>query len=246
MVGMIDIHSHILPGLDDGSKSFEESLEMLRMAYGQGVRKVIATPHLSPLFRRYGKSDALRLFSELVKRTKETEEFEDLTLYLGQEIFWCEDTWRAMQEGGILTMAGSAYVLIEFHPEEALYEITRAVRETVTLGYIPLIAHVERFSALRDMSRIKEIRGLGGRIQMNLGSISGKLLDRRVAYCRKLLKKRLVDVLGTDMHNTEERRPRCEKAVEWILKHLDPGYAGALLKDNGERILGDSRIFGYG
>ena len=190
------------------------------------------------MFRKYRKSEAEGLLAELRGRASEEEGLKGLRLFLGQEIFWCEETREALQAGEAITMAGGRHVLIEFHPAEVFYEIEKAVRETVTMGYIPIIAHAERFSALSDPARARELRGMGALIQLNMGSISGKLLDRRASYCRKLLKKGHADFIGTDMHDTQGRRPRCAEAASWMERHLDRGMADAVLKGNAERITG--------
>ncbi len=239
---MIDVHSHIIPGLDDGSKSYEESLEMLKEAYSQGISTVIATPHLSPIFRKYSTETAKERFKKLEEQVRGLPGLSDMELYLGQEVFWCEEGEERIRDGEFLTMAGSSYVLIEFFPDTAFYEIVRAVRETLTYGYTPVLAHVERFFALGELSKVSEIRGMGARIQMNYRSVSGGFFDKRAAFCRKLLKAGVIDLMGTDMHDMDSRKPETSEAVRWMEKHLDQGYCQRLLRGNAKRIIQNERI----
>ncbi len=236
-MGIIDIHSHILFGLDDGSKSLEESLAMIRADCSQGVDGIIATPHFSQHYNRYSCEKARERLELLAK-----EIGDECRLYLGQEIFYSEYTLEALKRGELMGMAGSRYVLVEFYPWESFYNIQYAIRELCLQSYRPIIAHVERFEALRDESRIRELTGQGAYIQMNFDSLEGGFFNKDAAWCKGVLEDGLVHFLGSDMHNRGSRAPKLTKAVKWIDRHLDEDYARALLFGNALKMIEDKRI----
>ena len=147
--GYFDIHCHYLYGVDDGSKSPEMTLRMLDDAYNQGVRNVILTPHYNPKAFKMGPRDLKERyeeFRELVKR----EGHPDMKFWLGSEIFYHKGTTpEEMREGHVISMAKSRYILLEFHTNVEFSYIETAVGEAQGAGYIPILAHIERFDALR-------------------------------------------------------------------------------------------------
>lgn len=119
-----DIHSHILPGMDDGSANLEESLEMLRMAASQGFRNFIATPHYSPLYRNLCPDRIREQCAWLEGKAKASVQ-EEIRIYPGQELFYEDGLEEKLDEGKLLTLADSSYVLIEFAPRTPYPEMYR-------------------------------------------------------------------------------------------------------------------------
>lgn len=215
---IIDVHSHILPGLDDGATGMAESLEMLRMAEQQGIGQIIATPHYSKRFRE-ASPEKIR---KLCRETQEAARSQGLKIHIhvGQEIMYSDRTAELLREKKLLTLADSRYVLIEFFPSVAWSALYQAVRTLLVNGYIPVIAHAERYPCLREKGRIEELREQDVRIQLNYRSVGGGWYDRTARWCRKMLKEKKADFLGTDMHNTGDRSPSTQKAVKWMKTHL--------------------------
>ena len=240
MEDIIDIHSHILPGIDDGAASAQEALRMLREAGKQGIREVVATPHYSRHFQNNRPQQILDLCTELQEAAGRHR--LNVRIHPGQEIMYSENIPRMLAEGELLTMAGSRYVLVEFYPGTAYMEITRAVRMLVMEGFSPIIAHVERCHAVRDTERIEELTKQGALMQMNFTSVCGSWMDSSVRWCRKLLKEEYIHFMGTDMHNMSARRPETAEAVSWIRKRLDPGYMREILRDNAAKVIGNEKI----
>lgn len=238
MTEIIDLHSHVLPGLDDGAENMEESIRMLRLAWGQGIKGVVATPHYSNDFTNICVNKIRALCTEVQEKIC-VELKAEFHVWPGQEIMYSEDAVRLLDEGKLLTIADSGYVLVEFLPETVYSYIFRAVKELILAGYHPIIAHAERYQALRDQEKLQEIRAQGAYIQLNFRSAGGRWYNETTKWCRKVLREGSVDFLGTDMHNIKERGPETGRAVAWMSKSLDCDYTEAVLKGNALKILGD-------
>ena len=237
---MIDVHSHILPGLDDGASGMEESLEMLRMAYGQGVRQVIATPQYSGRFRDASPEKIRELCRKL--QDGAGREGMKIRVHPGQEILYTDEAADLLREGKILTLADSRYILVEFFPSVAWSALLQAVRTLMISGYVPVIAHAERYPCLREAGRVEELRRQGILIQLNYRSVGGSWHDRTTRWCRKMLKEKKADLLGTDMHNTEDRSPSTQSAVKWMEAHLTRLGMRKVMFGNALKMISDEKI----
>lgn len=173
---MIDIHSHILPGVDDGASSMKESLHMLSMARRQGITDVFATSHYSKAFPNRDPEKLRRLRDELMSRANRPVQGLEgkvkckrpIRIWTGQEIFYSNSVIRLLEEGKLLTLADSNYVLVEFMPSVPYSEICTAVRNLSRAGYTPVVAHAERYRCLRKGKRVEELIDLEALIQMTL------------------------------------------------------------------------------
>ena len=241
---MIDVHSHILPGVDDGSASMKESLQMLSMARRQGITDVFATSHYSRAFPNRNPEKLRQLRDELMRRANRPVKGPDgkvkhrqpIQIWTGQEIFYSNSVIRLLEEDRLLTLADSNYVLIEFMPAVPYSEICTAVRNLSRTRYVPVIAHAERYRCLRKGKRLEELIGLDALIQMNYRSVGGSWQDVTARWCRDNLKKGNVHLMGTDMHNTGNRMPDTKEAMCWMRTHLDRKYLKKITKDNALRI----------
>ena len=139
-------------------------------------------------------------------------------------------------------MAGSRYVLTEFLPGTPYSAIERAVRELTHAQYTPILAHIERYQALREGERVEELAEFGACMQMNYRPIGGKWYSETTRWCRAVLKEGLIDFLGTDMHNTGTRQPETAKAMIWMEKHLDKGYAQDIAYRNAVKVLKNEKL----
>lgn len=240
---MFDIHSHIIYHIDDGSRTPEESLALIRQDRAEGARDIIATPHY---YVQY-PTDPDRIRAELATiQNMADADGLDVHLYPGNEVLWFDSMTERLQSGEILTLADSHYTLIEFYPEEGYQTILRAVRNVRNAGYRPIIAHAERFRAMQEHG-LEEVRDFGAYVQLSTEPLSHKglsgLLDRETKFIQKALKNQQADFLGTDMHRTDHRPPVLRDAIRWIEKNLDPDYADDVLERNAEAILRDEEIY---
>lgn len=240
---MFDIHSHIIYHVDDGSRTPEESLALIRQDSAEGARDIIATPHY---YVQY-PTDPDRIRAELATiQNMADANGLDVHLYPGNEVLWFDSMTERLQSGEILTLAGSHYTLIEFYPEESYQTILRAIRKVRNAGYRPIIAHAERFKAMQEHG-LAEVRNLGAYVQLSTEPLSHKglsgLFDRETKFIQKALRNQEADFLGTDMHRVDRRPPVLRDAIDWIERNLDRDYADAVLQENAEAILRDEEIY---
>ena len=236
-----DIHSHVLPGIDDGARTEEESLRMLRMAYEQGINEVFATSHGSLEFPSSRPDIILQRCRELEERAK-TEIDPGFRIYPGQEILFTDSVPERLEKGELLSLAGSPYVLLEFFPATSFSTIYRAVRECGALAYYPILAHIERYAALREEGRVEELIEAGAYTQMNYRVIGGRWYETSTRWCRNQLREERAHFLGTDAHNTGTRAPEIKGAMRWLERNLDETYLERICRENARRVLAGVRI----
>ncbi|MDD2959934.1 MAG: hypothetical protein PHR92_15695 [Lachnospiraceae bacterium] len=237
MLEIIDMHCHILPGLDDGSETEEMSLAMIAQAYKRGVRGLIATPHASPLFQSTSTETIRRMCRVLGQKASGMLNTE-FPIYPGQEIFATSENLELLEQGKLLTLADSRYVLLELQPSAAFMDLFRVMRTVRNFGCIPVLAHVERYRVLyHNMEHLEELEYAGTLFQMNSHSLEGGLLDEKAHWCRELIKKQKIQFISSDMHNLQDRGPIGERAVNWITQKLPAGYGRALLAGNARDLL---------
>ena len=187
----IDIHCHVMPGVDDGSPDMETSLKMLQIAEKDGIVAMILTPHHKPMHHNVSPAHNASYKDSLKSKAKDLG--LKIKLYSGNEIYYSEKVLEELEEGKICTLAGSDYVLVEFHPTNPYKAIHNAVYQLLGAGYIPIIAHVERYSDIvSHPSYIEELIGMGCYIQVNASSVMGKYGFGIAHFTKKLLKKHLV------------------------------------------------------
>ena len=230
-MGYIDIHSHILPQMDDGSQSMEQSLEMLRIAESEGITEIFATPHYKSGRLRADSREVSKALQRLQKAA--VEEGLEIQLYPGTEIYYRSELEDKLDNGELHTMNGSNYVLVEFSPLEDYSYIRNAMDDILSMGYQPILAHVERYQCmLKDKKRVSELRDMGCGIQANAGSITGDFGFTAKHFLWKLLKEELIDYIGTDAHNADKRKPTMQKCADMLYKKCGQEYADALLFGN--------------
>lgn len=241
MKGYIDIHNHILPQLDDGSKSMEQTLEMLRIAYMDGIRTIIATPHYR---EGYYTNSVSVLEEQIAKVTKAMNSIvPDMEILLGTEIYYSHETVRLLKEKEIPTMAGSRYVLVEFSISSDFQYIKNGLQELLFEGYIPILAHAERYIYIRnDLNNIRELIETGIYFQINAMSIIGEMGRDCKKAARVLLKYNGVHFIATDSHSEFTRAPRIKKAIDYITKKYGDSYAEELLYKNPSKVVNNEYI----
>lgn len=235
MKHLIDIHNHCLPNVDDGADSIEETLEILRSEYEQGIRDVIATPHYKKPGRGRTKKEIRQVISSIQDALR--KEHIDIHLHIGCELFYSSRCIEYLQKDIVATLADSKYVLVEFYPDEDYRKIREGIYELVAAGYRPILAHVERYDSLASIDKVIEVIELGASIQVNADAVLGKEGIRVAWYVHKLLKNHLVHFVATDAHDSKKRKPRlleCEKSLE---KKYGIQYAEELCILNPKRIL---------
>lgn len=235
---MIDIHMHLVPGMDDGATDLEMSLAMMILAKDQGISQIIATPH-SEAFH-FSQKDIRILFQRLTDTAANL--CPDMKLYLGCEVYCeaeiMEQVLELLDSGLYPTMNGTNYVLMEFsqwvYPENTI----PCVEALANVGYKPIIAHMERYKYLRDnMDLVDQLRDWGALIQMNAYSLFDEMDDSIKKWARRLIHEQKADFLGTDAHRTYHRPPSAEMGLDWLYENVERDYADAIAWQNAELFL---------
>ena len=237
MYGLTDIHCHIVPNVDDGSKSLEESLQMLRMEQSDGVSRLILTPHF-----RYDMFETpletVRKQFEMVREAAAAE-LPGLALYLGCELHSSMDMVDCLRRKERLTLAGSSYVLVEFSGADKRPYIKERLQKLKLSGFRPIVAHVERYpDVIRDLDFIDEMRENGVSFQVNADTISGKDGFGMKRFAKKLMKEDLLDFVGSDGHGAKERIPAMGKAYAQVCRTMGESYARRIFEENPSKVLG--------
>lgn len=238
---MIDIHSHILPGVDDGAISMEMALEMARTYSENGFTGVIATPHYIGGEVNFSPSENQALVDMLNREISKHK--LDVKLYLGNEIYISLDTVRNIVEGRTSSLNNTSYVLIEFPMYDIPLYTEDIIYELLLKGYLPIVAHPERNSKIiGDPNILYKYIKLGALAQMNLPSIEGLYGEKIRATAQTLLENKLYQFVGTDAHSNGRRSPRANKAIKMIEKMVDRDYFHKLIKENGKLLLKNKEI----
>ncbi len=227
---MIDIHSHLLPFVDDGSDSVEKSIELLRQAYNQGVTDMILTPH----FRDEFVEDEQSLKERFQQFKQEVvESGVNVNLYLGREIHVRNDYKRALQEFKPESLNDTKYLLIEFD-FDAESDIVNIVYELARRGFIPIVAHLERYG-YADEEMAFDIKQSGGLIQINAQALIKAEARAQKKFLNKMLAENLVDFVASDMHMN--RQYLMKKAYKKVAKKYGKNTANAIFYQNAQKII---------
>ncbi|MDO4813858.1 MAG: tyrosine protein phosphatase [Gemella sp.] len=238
---MIDIHSHIIFGVDDGPRTLEDSLKLVEEAYSQGIRSIIATSH-----RRRGMFNTPEEKIKenfLILKEKLKSIYSDLDIYYGGELYYTSSILEKLENKTTPTLASTEYVLLEFSSNVMYKEIFSAVDSIILLGLKPILAHIERYNCLENnKEQVKELIHKGALMQVNSSSVlkiklfgdKHKVYKKRAKY---FIDNDLISFVATDMHNLEDRKPHLKEAYEFITSKYGKDLADKLCRKNAEKIL---------
>lgn len=232
-MNLIDIHCHILPKVDDGPDSVEESLKILKDMRRQGIKHVIVTPHYRPEMFEPSMKRVIYSYRHL----RDIAYDMGVSMSLGCEYYRNEQIIEHMDNRKRPSMAGSRYVLIEFSMNDLFPTVRNYVYELVTHGYQPIVAHVERYFCCQKMEKIQELKDMGALIQVNAGSVLGEEGWKLKKFCLELMKKDLIDFIASDTHNTSDRKLNLKKCASFVTKKMGKQYAERIFFNNPLNIL---------
>ena len=208
------MHAHILADVDDGARNIEETKEILKLEYADGVRKIFLTPHYR-------------------KGMFETSE-DDI---LGCE-FYASGDIEVLQKESTRTLGNTNFVLLEFSDTFSYRDIQNKCYELLMNNYIPIIAHAERYSILRKkIEYVEQIVDMGVYIQINASSILGLDGFNMKRFCKKLMKSDLLHFVGSDVHNLTTRKPLIGKCAKYVEKVMGEEYMKKIFIDNPFEII---------
>ncbi|XMB85746.1 CpsB/CapC family capsule biosynthesis tyrosine phosphatase [Mycoplasmatota bacterium WC44] len=235
---MIDIHTHILPQVDDGAIDIDESIEMIKMSIESGVEKIILTPHYYGNGRnQYSYGELLIRFEDFKSRV---EEMLDIEIFLAQEIHYSRNIIELFKSGDVNTINNTNYLFTELpickevDHEEYFYEISLMDKRIV-------LAHPERSLWLK-VDDIKKIVCSGILVQLNAGSLLGEFGSKVKKRAQKLMKLKLVHFIASDCHKVDKRIPNLHLAAKYVKKKHGEKVFNELFKDNPGRLLLNDEI----
>ncbi|MGE7759118.1 tyrosine-protein phosphatase [Peribacillus sp. NPDC097895] len=239
---MIDIHSHILPGVDDGAKHITESLAMAKLAVSEGIQTIIATPHHKNGSFENDKFDIIEKVTELNEALK--AESIDLEVLPGQETRIYGDLLLDYQEEKILTLNdGGRYVFIELPSDHVPAYTERLIYEIQLKGLAPIIVHPERNQELLESpNHLYQLVKHGALTQITAKSIVGGFGKKTKKFALQLIEKNLTHYIASDAHNTKSRAFHMSQAFTEI-EHkygVDMRY---LFMDNAEHLVQGKQVY---
>ncbi len=231
---MIDLHCHILPGLDDGAQTIEEALEMARLAADSGVEVLVATPHC--------RSGGARQVREAVLRLRKAVEEARIPLQIaaGMEIFGTWDTLDLLKDGELLTLNGTRCPLVEFDFHGSGQEQTQILQALCQGGFHPIVAHPERYRYVqRDPGLLNLWYEMGCRFQINKGSLLGRFGQTERALSLALVDRGFAAAVASDAHSPRYRTPWMSEVQTLLQEEFSPDTARWLLQTSPLAILKD-------
>ncbi len=233
---MIDLHNHLLPGLDDGPNDWSETLNMCRMAYSDGIRVIAATPHINSRYTISKKDilDKVKYLEGLLKK-------EDIKLKLipAADVRLDAALFDLLDNDELITLGGKKrYLLLEIPPFDVPQYIKRFVFELQLKGVIPIITHPERNAAIKkNHELLQELVDLGALVQVTAMSLTNGFGSMTRGCIKKLLRSDMVHLLATDAHSIKKRPPLLSSAVKAAAKIVGRQKAQALVTTNPQAII---------
>lgn len=214
---MIDVHCHILAGVDDGARDIEESIAMIKEALNNGITSMVVTPHYMIDSMDAPIEVIRKRFTELCEAIK--KENIEMDLYLGQELYLESRLIEDLQDEKCISINNTKYIMVELPLNGMLLSLETLLFELKILGYKVILAHGERYTFLQDSpEKLRELIDEGLLIQMNLSSLSGKYGKATKKLAKKMIKNRWVHLLGSDMHRKNSLSISIKKPLKYIQK----------------------------
>jgi protein-tyrosine phosphatase len=241
----LDIHAHVLPGVDDGPSDLEETIDELRVAYLGGTRRVVATSHMflkplhTPLERlREVFEETMAQLAERARDRPECAFLDDMQLALGAENYLSTEFILALERGEVQSLDGGRCLLIESNPYLSFEIMKSALRKVLDAGYEPVLAHAERYRIFqRDSAKLEEAVTMGCHAQINAESLLGSFTSPLRRRALEFLKSGSATVVASDMHNAGRRKSRLGEAAAVLERRFGVDRARQLLLDNPSRLL---------
>jgi tyrosine-protein phosphatase YwqE len=240
---MLDLHVHVLPGIDDGPRTMEDALALARALAEDGIEHIVATPHIYPGVFDNSAARIGEAFDEFQAAVSDAG--IDLTMTWAAEVRICPEIldWIELRRLPMLngSLVGPSTALIELPDGQIPIGTDKLMAMMLDRGITPLMAHPERNKAVMEQpTRLDALRRLGCKFQVTAGSLLGDFGTRAQTTAQKLLDAGWVDVVATDAHNRSSRRPRMRAARDWLVEHFDEALALRLTKSQPTEIAGVS------
>lgn len=233
---IIDIHSHIIFDVDDGSDSLDSSVKALIQAKKINLKKIICTPHI-----RYGNKERIEKIKKNFLELKKYADKLEIELYLGTEIMLTDKTSYLLKTKRLRSLDGKKYVLVELKREESMDidNVIYMLDDLIDMGFIPILAHPELYSNYRNIEYLRRIKEIGVLLQLDATSILKKKVKKDVyKFSKKLLKEKVIDIVASDNHcNNKRNYNDFNKAYKKIKRKYGKKYTNILFYENPISIL---------
>ena len=234
---MIDFHSHILPNIDDGSRSIEQSIEIVNEAKNAGFTKIISTSHYLEDYYECEEQERTKLLKQL------QDNVQGIELYLGNEIYITDNMIQLIKDKKASTINNSRYVLFEFPLSAKAMNDKEVIYRLIEQGYVPVVAHPERYKNVQeDPEYVEDLAEMGALFQANYGSIIGMYGDKAKKTLKYLLKNGLICFFGSDVHRPEQVYDKMPKILKKLRKILSEEKVEQLTTINPQKALNNETI----
>ena len=232
----VDIHHHIIYGLDDGAQTWEQTQQMLEKAWENRIHRIIATPHAEPGLKPF----PLRELMERMARAQAwcDEQGMQLEILPGCEILYTPQAVRMLRDGLIPTLAETEYVLVEFVPTAPYSVLLNAAKALTRAGYKPVFAHIERYRCLRWPGRVWKLKqAYHITMQMNADTICRKHSFFNQLWVNRVIRKGCIDIAATDSHNVTSRPCQMRACYRELKQRFGVETANRLCIENPSKIV---------
>lgn len=258
-IEMIDIHTHILSGLDDGAKTLEESIKMCRISYQDGIKTIVATPHILPGIYKNDRSTILSALQQLNAAIKKlgvrssefgTQNIDPITqrpnnsidalkILPGADVHFSSDIFQRYEKGEVVTVNDQGrYLMVEFDFQSIPYRSEKVLFQLIMHGMVPIITHPERnLEIIRNPKRYYEMIKMGCLGQVTAMSLTGGFGSQEKRTAERLLAHRLIHFIASDAHSTEGRPPILSAGVRAAEKIVGKEEARKMVTEYPEAII---------
>ena len=240
---MIDFHSHIIPNIDDGSTSIDETINMIKEAKQVGFTGIISTSHYIQGYYDLNCYERKKLLDIIEKKMSIDNEDLNIKLYLGSEIYFASEIIELIENGKASTINNTKYVLFELPMNTKPLFVKEVVYQLIEKGYRPIIAHPERYSYIQEETKYaEELAIMGAMFQSNYGSIIGMYGNNAKKTLKTLLKNNLISFLGSDVHRTGQIYPQIPRILKKLNKLISIEQLEKLTTLNAQKVLKNEEI----
>ena len=225
--GLTDMHTHFVYGVDDGAQTYEDMKAMLDMAHANRIATLYGTSHRTPGMQQFHRNTYHEHLEEA--RAYCAEKGYPITLYAGAEILYTPALRNYVERKPLRTLGDTPYVLMEFVPDVTYKEAEEGVSLLENNGYLPILAHIERYPCLFSHSRAYRLKDTHDVLfQVNCGTVIKGMGFFKTRTIQKWFRDELIDCVSSDMHNCGDRRNRMAEAKKILEKEYGEAYARKL------------------
>ena len=238
---MIDVHSHILPNIDDGSRSIEETFNLIKEAKEAGFEGIVCTSHYMENYYETNRPER-EVWINAIHENLENKNI-DMNLYLGNEIYMSDNIIELLEDGKATTMNDTSYVLFELPMNAEPMNLYDMFYEMQQYKIVPILAHPERYSFVQtDPELIYDLIDKGVLMQANYGSIIGQYGKKAQMIVQKFLENNMIHMLGTDVHRQNTIYPKIPEIILELKSLIGEEKVKELTTINPELVINNKRI----